>query len=55
MHRNAEEGIAAHWKYKEGMAFLENDNRLEWFREMIEYHKTNPDPKEFLSLVKSAI
>ncbi len=52
MHRNAEEGIAAHWKYKEGLAFLEHDNRLQWFREMIEYHKTNPDPKEFLSLVK---
>ncbi|MBN2345883.1 MAG: bifunctional (p)ppGpp synthetase/guanosine-3',5'-bis(diphosphate) 3'-pyrophosphohydrolase, partial [Candidatus Aminicenantes bacterium] len=52
MHRNAEEGIAAHWKYKEGLAFLENDYRLEWFREMIETHKTNPDPKEFLSLVK---
>lgn len=52
MHRNAEEGIAAHWKYKEGLAFLENDHRLEWFREMIETHKTNPDPKEFLSLVK---
>ena len=52
MHRNAEEGIAAHWKYKEGLAFLENDNRLQWFREMIDYHKSNPDPKEFLSLVK---
>jgi GTP pyrophosphokinase len=52
MHRNAEEGIAAHWKYKEGLAFLENDHRLEWFREMIDYHKTNPDPKEFLSLIK---
>ena len=52
MHRNAEEGISAHWKYKEGLAFLENDHRLEWFREMIDYHKTNPDPKEFLSLVK---
>ncbi len=52
MHRNAEQGIAAHWKYKESLAFLENDHRLEWFREMIDYHKTNPDPKEFLSLVK---
>ena len=52
MHRNAEEGISAHWKYKEGLAFLEHDHRLEWFREMIDYHKTNPDPKEFLSLVK---
>ena len=52
MHLNAEEGIASHWKYKEGLAFLENDYRLQWFREMIDYHKANPDPKEFLSLVK---
>jgi len=52
MHQNAEEGISAHWKYKEGLRFIENDNRLQWFREMIDYHKANPDPKEFLSLIK---
>ncbi|MCP4147052.1 MAG: bifunctional (p)ppGpp synthetase/guanosine-3',5'-bis(diphosphate) 3'-pyrophosphohydrolase [bacterium] len=52
MHRIAEEGIAAHWKYKEGMSFLENDQRLHWFRDMIETHKENPNPRDFLSLVK---
>ena len=52
MHRVAEEGIAAHWRYKEGISFIENDQRLQWFREMIEAHKTNPDPKEFLLHVK---
>jgi len=52
MHKVAEEGIAAHWRYKEGLSFLEKDVRLQWFREMIEHHKSSPDPKEFLSLVK---
>ncbi len=52
MHKVAEEGIAAHWKYKEGIKFLENDQRLNWFREMIEAHKENPDPGEFLNLLK---
>ncbi|MCK5222215.1 MAG: bifunctional (p)ppGpp synthetase/guanosine-3',5'-bis(diphosphate) 3'-pyrophosphohydrolase, partial [Candidatus Aminicenantes bacterium] len=52
MHKIAEEGIAAHWKYKEGISFLENDQRLNWFREMIDAHKENPDPEEFLNLLK---
>ncbi len=52
MHKIAEEGIAAHWQYKEGITFLENDERLHWFREMIEAHKENPNPREFLSQVK---
>ena len=52
MHQVSEEGIAAHWKYKEGLGFLDNDTRLEWFRDMIEHHRTNPDPKEFLTSVK---
>lgn len=52
MHRIAEEGIAAHWRYKEGISFIENDKRLEWFREMIEAHKNNPDPEDFLNMVK---
>jgi len=52
MHKMAEEGIAAHWKYKEGMSFIEDDQRLQWFRDMIDIHKENPNPKDFLSLVK---
>lgn len=52
MHKVAEEGIAAHWKYKEGISFLEDDQRLNWFREMIEAHKENPNPEEFLNLLK---
>lgn len=52
MHKIAEEGIAAHWKYKEGIRFIEGDQRLQWFRDMIDSHKENPNPKDFLSLVK---
>lgn len=52
MHRVAEEGIAAHWRYKDGVAFLDNDQRLQWFRDMIDTHKENPNPREFLSMVK---
>ncbi len=52
MHRVAEEGIAAHWRYKEGVGFLDNDQRLQWFRDMIEMHRDNPNPRDFLNLVK---
>lgn len=52
MHRVAEQGIAAHWRYKEGVSFLENDVRVKWFRDMIESHKENPNPRDFLNLVK---
>ncbi len=52
MHHVAEEGIAAHWRYKEGISFLDDDPRLQWFRDMIEAHKENPNPREFLSMVK---
>jgi len=55
MHEIAEQGIAAHWKYKEGIRFLEDDIRLKWFRDMIEFHKNNPDPKEFMHLVKKEL
>lgn len=52
MHRVAENGIAAHWRYKEGVSFLENDQRVQWFRDLIDAHKENPNPREFLNLVK---
>ncbi len=55
MHEIAEQGIAAHWKYKEGIRFLDDDIRLKWFRDMIEFHKNNPDPKEFMHLVKKEL
>lgn len=55
MHKIAEEGIAAHWKYKESLSNIGEDQRLQWFRDLIETHKENPNPKEFLSLVKGEL
>jgi len=55
MDKIAEEGIAAHWRYKEGISFLDNDQRLQWFRDMIDAHRSNPNPKDFLSLVKGEL
>ncbi len=52
MHKVAIEGIAAHWKYKEGISFIENDVRLDWFREMMEAHRNNPNPEDFLTHIK---
>ena len=50
MHRVAEEGIAAHWKYKEGMSTLSRDDEtFAWLRQLLEDVK---DPKEFLSSLK---
>ena len=53
MHRSAEYGIAAHWKYKEGK---ENSNKLDeklsWVRQLLEIEKDNDNPKEFISNLK---
>ena len=53
MHRIAEEGIAAHWKYKEG-DFKENreDKRFVWLRQLLEWQREVRDPHEFLSNLK---
>jgi len=57
MHRIAEEGIAAHWKYKEGKgtpvaATGHADKRFAWLRQMLEWQKDLTDSREFLSSVK---
>lgn len=53
MHRTAEYGIAAHWKYKEGIkATDEFDNKLSWLRQMLEWSKDMKDPKEFMESLK---
>nr|MCU0228210.1 TGS domain-containing protein [Bryobacterales bacterium] len=53
MHRLAEEGIAAHWKYKEGKqgAGLD-DARIAWLRQLVEWQREMRDPGEFLSTLK---
>ncbi len=53
MHRDAELGIAAHWKYKEGRVGAEDDDsKFDWLRQLIEWQKELSDPHEFLDAVK---
>ncbi len=54
MHRIAEEGIAAHWKYKAGDAVVSarDEERLNWIRQLVEWQKEMTDPNEFLSSLK---
>jgi GTP pyrophosphokinase len=53
MHRLAEEGIAAHWKYKEGRVFDAKEDRVfAWLRRIIERHEEVKDNKEFLESFK---
>ncbi len=55
MHNLAENGIAAHWKYKEPEApsLVREDKRLEWLREMVELYKEQKSPREFLKNLKT--
>ena len=53
MHRRAEEGIAAHWKYKEGRVGDHSDERyFQWMRQLLEFHEEVRDPEEFLRNLK---
>ncbi|MGI6777489.1 MAG: RelA/SpoT family protein [Acetivibrionales bacterium] len=53
MHRVAEVGIAAHWKYKEGTAeTTELDNKLAWLRQLLEWQKEMRDANEFMETLK---
>lgn len=53
MHKIAEEGIAAHWKYKEGKVFdAKEDKMFAWLRRVIEWQKELKDNKEFLEVFK---
>jgi len=53
MHRIAEEGIAAHWKYKEGRRGPgEDDRRVAWLRQLVEWQRELRDPGEFMSTLK---
>jgi len=54
MHRIAEEGIAAHWKYKagDGTVTSRDEERLNWIRQLVEWQKEMTDPNEFLSSLK---
>ncbi len=52
MHRIAEEGIAAHWKYKEGRRGVQDDQRVAWLRQLVEWQQEMRDPGEFMSTLK---
>ena len=60
MHRTAEYGIAAHWKYKEASnnggtvnVSKQEEEKLSWLRQILEWQKDMSDGKEFMSLLKS--
>ena len=53
MHRVAEEGIAAHWKYKEGRTTVDpTDTSFVWLRQILEWQRELKDSKEFLNTLK---
>ncbi|MBI4572512.1 MAG: bifunctional (p)ppGpp synthetase/guanosine-3',5'-bis(diphosphate) 3'-pyrophosphohydrolase [candidate division NC10 bacterium] len=53
MHRVAEEGIAAHWKYKEGRSSIDpTDQSFVWLRQIMEWQRELKDSKEFLHTLK---
>ena len=53
MHRIAEEGIAAHWKYKEGRKGpAADDQRIAWLRHLVEWQRDMQDPGKFMSTLK---
>jgi len=52
MHKMAEEGIAAHWKYKDGPVSAQDEQRLAWLRQVVEWQRDVSDPNEFLTALK---
>lgn len=53
MHRTAEYGIAAHWKYKEGKSYEDEfDAKLSWLRQLLEWQRELKDAKEFMETLK---
>ena len=56
MHRTAEYGIAAHWKYKEnisGTVMQKEEEKLSWLRQILEWQRDTDDNKEFMNFVKT--
>ncbi|MDR0880564.1 MAG: bifunctional (p)ppGpp synthetase/guanosine-3',5'-bis(diphosphate) 3'-pyrophosphohydrolase [Clostridioides sp.] len=58
MHNIAENGIAAHWKYKEGITDtkqLRSQEKLQWLKQMMEWEKDVKDPEEFMDALKEDV
>ncbi len=52
MHKMAEEGIAAHWKYKDGPVSARDEQRLAWLRQVVEWQRDIKNSGEFLATLK---
>lgn len=52
MHTIAEYGIAAHWKYKEGVSSATEEVKISWLRQALEWQKETKDPREFMESLK---
>src|SRR5215472_15210168 len=52
MHRIAEQGVAAHWRYKDGKPTGDDDQRITWMRQLIEWSQELQEPGEFLTTLK---
>jgi GTP pyrophosphokinase len=54
MHRIAEDGVCAHWRYKEGVGSISerDDQRIAWLRQLIEWVQEMEEPSEFLSTLR---
>jgi GTP pyrophosphokinase len=53
MHRTAEYGIAAHWRYKEGQRDSDEvDETLTWFRQVLEWQQETREPEEFMEFLR---
>ena len=52
MHRTAEYGIAAHWRYKEGKQTDKLDDKLYWLRQILDWQNETRDPNEFMDALK---
>ena len=55
MHDWAEEGIAAHWRYKEGRAFSSDDDQIKKLRDLLDAQQEIENPREFMSNLKVAL
>jgi len=53
MHRIAEFGVAAHWRYKEGVKADDLDNKLYWLRQILDWQNDTRDSKEFIDSLKT--
>src|SRR6202161_3578972 len=55
MHKMAEEGIAAHWKYKDGPVSARDEQRLAWLRQVVEWQRDIKNSGEFLATLEIAL